>query len=83
MTKDVVGVVVTGLFITAAVMVPFVAGAAICSFVAALVAVCTRLHIKNSTLPSYREMEKNKVEYCRKRKFSCACGTFFPTQWIF
>ncbi|WP_374698949.1 ankyrin repeat domain-containing protein [Wolbachia endosymbiont (group B) of Limnophora tigrina] len=63
LTKDAVGVVITGLFIAAAVMVPFVAGAAICSIVAALVAVCTGLHIKNSTLPSYREMEKNKVEH--------------------
>ncbi len=63
LTKDAVGVVITGLFIAAAVMVPFVAGAAICGIVAALVAVCTGLHIKNSTLPSYREMEKNKVEH--------------------
>lgn len=63
LTKDVVGVVITGLFIAAAVMVPFVAGAAICGIVAALVAVYTGLHIKNSTLPSYREMEKNKVEH--------------------
>ncbi|WP_265033773.1 ankyrin repeat domain-containing protein [Wolbachia endosymbiont (group A) of Sicus ferrugineus] len=63
LTKDAVGVVITGLFIAAAVIVPFVAGAAICGIVAALVAVCTGLHIKNSTLPSYREMEKNKVEH--------------------
>ncbi|WP_264329090.1 ankyrin repeat domain-containing protein [Wolbachia endosymbiont (group A) of Andrena hattorfiana] len=63
LTKDAVGVVITGLFIAAAVMVPFAAGAAICGIVAALVAVCTGLHIKNSTLPSYREMEKNKVEH--------------------
>ncbi len=63
LTKDAVGVVITGLFIAAAVMVPFAVGAAICGIVAALVAVCTGLHIKNSTLPSYREMEKNKVEH--------------------
>ncbi|WP_341820599.1 ankyrin repeat domain-containing protein [Wolbachia endosymbiont (group A) of Myopa testacea] len=63
LTKDAVGVVITGLFIAAAVMVPFAAGAAICGIVAALVAVCTGLHIKNSTLPSYREMEENKVEH--------------------
>lgn len=63
LTKDAVGVVITGLFIAAAVMVPFAAGAAICGIVAALVAVCTGLHIKNSTLPSYREMEKNKVKH--------------------
>jgi len=62
LTKDAVGVVITGLFIAAAVMVPFAAGAAICGIVAALVAVCTGLHIKNSTLPSYREMEENKIE---------------------
>ncbi|MFP3029741.1 MAG: hypothetical protein ACEY3M_00715 [Wolbachia sp.] len=61
--KDAVGVVVTGLLITAAVMVPFVAGAVVCGVIAALVAVCTGLHIKNSTLPSYREMEENKVEH--------------------
>ncbi|QMV46018.1 hypothetical protein HC358_02815 [Wolbachia pipientis] len=63
LTKDVVGVVITGLFIAAAVMVPFVAGAAICGIIAALGAVCTELHIKKFTLPSYREMEKNKVEH--------------------
>ncbi|MBC6686698.1 hypothetical protein H9I48_05825 [Wolbachia pipientis] len=63
LTKDVVGVVITGLFIAAAVMVPFVAGAAICGIIAALGAVCTGLHIKKFTLPSYREMEKNKVEH--------------------
>jgi len=63
LTKDVVGVVITGLFITAAVMVPFVAGAVICGVIAALVAVCTGLHIKNSTLPGYREMEENKIEH--------------------
>ncbi len=63
LTKDAVGVVITGLFIAAAVMVSFVAGAAICGIVAALVAVCTGLHIKNSTLPGYREMEENKIEH--------------------
>jgi len=63
LTKDVVGVVVTGLFIAAAVMVPFAAGAVICGVIAALVAVCTGLHIKNSTLPGYREMEENKIEH--------------------
>ncbi len=63
LTKDAVGVVITGLFITAAVMVPFVAGAVVCGIVAALVAIVTGWHIKSSTLPSYREMEENKVEY--------------------
>ncbi|WP_419247412.1 ankyrin repeat domain-containing protein [Wolbachia endosymbiont of Rhagoletis indifferens] len=63
LTKDVVGVVITGLFITAAVMVPFVAGAVVCGIVAALVAIVTGWHIKSSTLPSYREMEENKVEH--------------------
>ncbi|MDE5064512.1 ankyrin repeat domain-containing protein [Wolbachia endosymbiont of Drosophila tristis] len=62
LTKDVVGVVITGLFITAAVMVPFVAGAVVCSVIAALVAIYTGLHVKNSTLPSYREMRENEVE---------------------
>lgn len=61
LTIDVVGVVITGLFIAAAVMVPFVAGAVVCGVIAALVAVCTGLHIKNSTSPSY--IEKNKVEH--------------------
>ncbi|WP_240991827.1 hypothetical protein [Wolbachia endosymbiont of Glossina morsitans morsitans] len=60
--KDVVGVVITGLFITAAVMVPFVAGAVVCSVIAALIAIYTGLHVKNSTLPSYREMRENEVE---------------------
>ncbi|WP_338406057.1 MULTISPECIES: ankyrin repeat domain-containing protein [unclassified Wolbachia] len=63
LTKDVVGVVVTGLLITAAVMVPSVAGAVVCGIVAALVAIVTGWHIKSSTLPSYREMEENKVEH--------------------
>ncbi|MBS9530280.1 ankyrin repeat domain-containing protein [Wolbachia endosymbiont of Rhagoletis cerasi] len=62
LTKDVVGVVITGLFITAAVMVPFVTGAVICGVIAALVAIATGLHVKNSTLPSYREMRENEVE---------------------
>ncbi|WP_341822395.1 ankyrin repeat domain-containing protein [Wolbachia endosymbiont (group A) of Clivina fossor] len=62
LTKDVVGVVITGLFIAAAVMVPFAAGAVVCGVIAALVATYIGLHVKNSTLPSYREMEKNKVE---------------------
>ncbi|CAN2106256.1 Uncharacterized protein WWILAPA82_05690 [Wolbachia pipientis] len=62
LTKDVVGVVITGLFITAAVMVPFVAGAVVCSVIAALVAIYTGLHVKNSTLSSYREMRENEVE---------------------
>lgn len=60
--SDVVGVIVTGLFIAAAVMVPSVAGAVVCSVVAVLVAIATGLHIANSTLPSYREMRENKVE---------------------
>ncbi|WP_353286927.1 hypothetical protein [Wolbachia endosymbiont (group A) of Anthophora plumipes] len=63
LTKDVVGVVITGLFIAAAVMVPFAAGAVVCGVIAALVATYIGLHVKNSTLPSYREMEKNKVEH--------------------
>ncbi|WP_425386463.1 ankyrin repeat domain-containing protein [Wolbachia endosymbiont (group A) of Barypeithes pellucidus] len=63
LTKDVVGVVVTGLFIAAAVMVPSVAGAVVCGVIAALVATYIGLHVKNSTLPSYKEMEKNKVEH--------------------
>lgn len=62
LTKDVVGVVITGLFITAAVMVPFVAGAVVCGVIAALIAIYTGLHVKNSTLPSYREMRENEVE---------------------
>ncbi|MGL9758854.1 MAG: hypothetical protein ACR5LA_08670 [Wolbachia sp.] len=44
-------------------MVPYVAGAVVCGVIAALVAIATWLHIKNSTLPSYREMEENKVEH--------------------
>ncbi|WP_434732300.1 ankyrin repeat domain-containing protein [Wolbachia endosymbiont of Zygogramma bicolorata] len=63
LTKDVVRVVVTGLFIAAAVMVPSVAGAVVCGIIAALVATYIGLHVKNSILPSYREVEKNKVEH--------------------
>ncbi|MGL9718212.1 MAG: ankyrin repeat domain-containing protein [Wolbachia sp.] len=62
LTTDVVGVVITGLFIAAAVMVPSVAGAVVCGIVAALVTIATGLHVKNSTLPSYRAMEENRVE---------------------
>ncbi|WP_395463539.1 ankyrin repeat domain-containing protein [Wolbachia endosymbiont of Cantharis cryptica] len=65
LTKGVVGVVITGLFIAAAVMVPSVAGAVVCGIVAALVATGTGLHIKDSTLP-YREMEANRVEAYKK-----------------
>ncbi|WP_353288171.1 ankyrin repeat domain-containing protein [Wolbachia endosymbiont (group B) of Gerris lacustris] len=59
---DVVGVVITGLFIAAAVIVPSVAGALVCSVLAILVVMATGLHVKNFTLPSYREMRENKVE---------------------
>ncbi len=45
--NDAIGVVITGLFITAAVMVSSV-----------LVAITTILHAIISTLPSYREMER-------------------------
>ncbi|MDG7053442.1 MAG: ankyrin repeat domain-containing protein [Wolbachia endosymbiont of Alcedoecus sp.] len=56
--NDVVGVVITGLFIAAAVMVPSVAGAVICGIVAALALVATVIHVKDSTLPSYKEMRE-------------------------
>ncbi|WP_225536312.1 hypothetical protein [Wolbachia endosymbiont of Mansonella ozzardi] len=61
--NDIIGVVTTGLFIAATVMVPSIAGAVVCGIVAALVLVAIGLHVKNSTLPSYREMEENKVEH--------------------
>ncbi|WP_225537171.1 hypothetical protein [Wolbachia endosymbiont of Mansonella perstans] len=44
-------------------MVPSIAGAVVYGIVAALVLVAIGLHVKNSTLPSYREMEENKVEH--------------------
>ncbi|NUX01635.1 hypothetical protein GO685_04010 [Wolbachia endosymbiont of Madathamugadia hiepei] len=53
----------TGLFIAAAVMVPSIAGAAVCGIVAALALVATGLHVKDSTLPSYTAMKENKVEH--------------------
>ncbi|MDG7055379.1 MAG: ankyrin repeat domain-containing protein [Wolbachia endosymbiont of Menacanthus eurysternus] len=64
--NDVVGVVITGLFIAAAVMVPSVAGAVICGIVAALALVATVIHVKDSTLPSYtamKEVELTKQSY--------------------
>ncbi|WP_264337499.1 ankyrin repeat domain-containing protein [Wolbachia endosymbiont (group B) of Dolichovespula media] len=61
--SDVVGVVIAGLFVAAAVMVPSLAGALVCSVLAILVVIVTGLHVKNSTLPSYRAMEENKVEH--------------------
>jgi hypothetical protein len=56
--NDVIGVVITGLFIAAAVMIPSVAGAVVCGVIAALALIATGLHAKNSTLPSYREMRE-------------------------
>ncbi|WP_395460983.1 ankyrin repeat domain-containing protein [Wolbachia endosymbiont (group B) of Ablattaria laevigata] len=61
--SDVVGVVIAGLFVAAAVMVPSLAGVLVCSVLAILVVIVTGLHVKNSTLPSYRAMEENKVEH--------------------
>ncbi|WP_250295660.1 hypothetical protein [Wolbachia endosymbiont of Oedothorax gibbosus] len=63
------------LFIAAAVMVPSVAGAVVCGIVAALVAIVTGWHIKSSTLPSYREMEENKVEHVSSQvvKYRMSC----------
>ena len=60
--SDVVGVVITGLFVAAAVMVPSLAGALVCSVLAILVVMATGLHVKNFTLPSYREMRENNIE---------------------
>lgn len=60
--SDVVGVVIAGLFVAAAVMVPSLAGALVCSVLAILVVMVTGLHVKNFTLPSYSEMRENKVE---------------------
>ncbi|MGL9732083.1 MAG: hypothetical protein ACR5KX_04865 [Wolbachia sp.] len=56
--NDVIEVVITGLFIAAAVMVPSIAGAVVCGIVAALALVATGLHVKDSTLPSYKEMKE-------------------------
>lgn len=47
-------------------MIPSVAGAAVCGIVAALALVATGIHVKDSTLPSYKEMEKNRVECVAK-----------------
>ncbi|BDG75691.1 MULTISPECIES: ankyrin repeat domain-containing protein [Wolbachia] len=60
--SDVVGVVIAGLFVASAVMVPSLAGALVCSVLAILVVIVTGLHVKNFTLPSYSEMRENKVE---------------------
>ncbi|WCR58382.1 hypothetical protein [Wolbachia endosymbiont of Ctenocephalides felis wCfeJ] len=72
--NDVIGVVITGLLIAAAVMVPSVAGAVVCGIVAALVLIGTGLHIKDSTLPSYREMEENRVEHVSSRCTNVGCN---------
>ncbi|UIP91873.1 ankyrin repeat domain-containing protein [Wolbachia pipientis] len=61
--SDVIGVVITGLFVATAVIFLSVAGAVICGVVAVLVTIVTGLHVKNSTLQSYREMKENKVEH--------------------
>ncbi|AAW70747.1 hypothetical protein EJB10_02935 [Wolbachia endosymbiont of Brugia malayi] len=61
--NEAIGVVITGLFITAAVMVPSVVGAVIYGIIAVLVVITTILHAIISTLSSYREMEENKVEH--------------------
>ncbi|MDR2548185.1 MAG: hypothetical protein LBC34_01625 [Rickettsiales bacterium] len=39
-------------------MVPSTAGAAVCGIVAALALVATGIHVKDSTLPSYKEMRE-------------------------
>lgn len=54
-------VIIAGLFV-AAVMVPSLAGAWVCSVLAILVVIVTGLHVKNFTLPSYSEIRENKVE---------------------
>ncbi|MDR1139400.1 MAG: hypothetical protein LBJ80_03995 [Rickettsiales bacterium] len=44
-------------------MVPSIVGAVVCGIVATLALVATGIHVKDSTLPSYKEMEKNRVEH--------------------
>ncbi|RDD35507.1 Ankyrin repeats (3 copies) [Wolbachia endosymbiont of Cylisticus convexus] len=71
LAKDVVGVVITGLFVAAAVMVPSATGAVVCGVAATLIAIVTGLHIASSTLPSYREMRENKVECVNSNLRTC------------
>ncbi|WCR59862.1 MAG: hypothetical protein PG978_001310 [Wolbachia endosymbiont of Ctenocephalides felis wCfeF] len=56
--NNVIGVVITVSFVAAAVMVPSIAGAAVCGIVAALALVVTGIRVKDSTLPSYKEMRE-------------------------
>lgn len=60
--KDCVGVAVTGLLITAAVMAQPVFVIAVFSILASFAAIATLLHVKDYTLPSYREMKEAQVE---------------------
>ncbi|WP_265045189.1 MULTISPECIES: hypothetical protein [unclassified Wolbachia] len=60
--NDAIGIMITGLLIAATIVVPSIVGAVIFGAVAALCAVTTVLHIKNSTLPSYRKIEEPEVE---------------------
>lgn len=60
--KDCAGTFVTGLLITAAVLIPTIKWTIVFGIIAALAATGTLLHVKNSTLPSYREMKETQAE---------------------
>ena len=61
--KDCVGIAAIGLLITVSVISQSVTFTIVFSILAALVAVGTSLHAKNSTLPSYREMKETQAEF--------------------
>lgn len=61
--KDGFRVIATGLLITAAVMVQPVVVTIVFSILAALAVTLTLLHVKDSTLPSYRKMQDNKIDH--------------------
>ncbi|HCE59267.1 MAG TPA: hypothetical protein DEQ74_00300 [Wolbachia sp.] len=66
--KDGIGVVITGALVVAAIMHPSTAFKAVFGALATLVAIGTGLHIKNYTVPSYVEMQKNSAELASQQE---------------
>lgn len=66
--KDYMGGLVTGVLVAAAIMHPSDAFQAVFGALAILVAIGTGLHIKNSTIPSYIEMQENSVKCASQQR---------------
>ncbi|VVC35291.1 Hypothetical protein CINCED_3A018921 [Cinara cedri] len=66
--KDYMGGIVTGVLVVAAIMHLSDAFKAVFGALAILVAIGTGLHIKNSTIPSYVEMQENSVKCASQQR---------------